>query len=997
MDHDAFFILTNGAVNINLPKRRWRIALTIIVTCRTLSKNHAPYFSIDIPSTYLLPFRASHDSINQLVKEKRIEDLQNLGGAQSLAVKLASNAENGISNDPDEINQRKITFGTNTYPKKKPKGFFSYVWEALSDPFLLVLSACAAVSLGFGIKEHGIKDGWYDGVSIFIAVFLVTVVSAISNYKQSKRFDKLARQCDNISVNVIRDGRRMEISIFEVVVGDVVILNIGDQVPADGVFLEGHSLQMDESSMTGETNPIEISERTPFLSSGVKVVDGFGQMLITAVGTDTEWGGMMSTINRENTDPTPLQERLEGLTSNIGKIGVTVAILVFTVLTARYFTGNTKDENGVSEFNKHKFTADNVISGLVNIFQQAVTIIVVAIPEGLPLAVTLTLAFSMKRMMKDNAMVRNLSACETMGSVTTICTDKTGTLTLNRMMVTDFWVGKEKVKTPGVIESVEMSVVSRLCQGVGLNTTGSVYRENSLSVPEISGSPTEKALLSWAVTSLCMDTYSLKSGSKVVLVESFNSEKKRSGILVKENGNRKLVAHWKGAAEMILSRCTGYYDNDGSICEMGLEQRNHFEKVVNDMAASSLRCIGFACKQVDEISQTNTEGEAPKIEDEGLILLGLVGLKDPCRPEVKSAIEKCKRAGVVVTMVTGDNLFTARAIAKECGILNVNERLDEVVLEGQEFRNYSLQKQIDTADKIRIMARSSPFDKLLLVQCLKKKGHVVALTGDGTNDAPALKEADVGLAMGIQGTEVAKESSDIVILDDNFSTVVTVMSWGRCVYNNIQKFIQFQLTVNVAALVINFVSAVTSGKMPLTTVQLLWVNLIMDTMGALALATDRPTKELMKKKPVGRSEPLITRVMWRNLIPQALFQVTVLLVFQFKGRQLFNVSESVNNTIIFNTFVFCQVFNEFNSRKLEKKNMFEGILRNKMFLAIIAITVILQVLMVEFLRRFADTEMLNFKQWGICIGVAAISWPLAWLIKFVPVHRKLSHQDVLPA
>ncbi|XP_078164753.1 calcium-transporting ATPase 7, plasma membrane-type-like [Carex rostrata] len=987
MDYASVFLARTGSVSFTLPQKRWRIALTVIITCRTLSQKQNRYVSIDIPPKSFLSLKGiDHQPIHHLVKEKRAEDLHDLGGASGLIAKLNSDSNNGISSDNDEIRTRKETFGTNTYPKKKPKGFFVHVWEALSDPFLLLLAGCAAVSLGFGIKEHGIKNGWYDGVSIFLAVFLVTVVSAVSNFKQSKRFDKLASECDNITVTVVRESRRQEISIFDVVVGDVVLLNIGDQVPADGVFIEGHSLQVDESSMTGETHPIDISEREPFLTSGVKVVDGYARMLVTAVGTDTEWGEMMKTITHDNNEATPLQERLQGLTSNIGKIGITVAALVFTVLTIRYFTGNTKDENGVQEFDKHKVSVNNIISGLVNIFQQAVTIIVVAIPEGLPLAVNLTLAFSMKRMMKDNALVRNLSACETMGSVTTICTDKTGTLTLNRMTVTQFWVGKEPVKTDGVVESVDTRVINLLCQGVGLNTTGSVYQNNSLSVPEISGSPTEKALLYWAVSSLGMDTDALKRRSKVVHVEAFNSEKKRSGVLISENVNRKFVAHWKGAAEMILDRCTSYYDNDGSVYNMDFDQKSHFERIIKGMAASSLRCIAFACKNIEEMSQTN-EGEAPKIDDEGLILLGLVGLKDPCRPEVKAAIEACKHAGVTVKMVTGDNVFTARAIAKECGIISENSEVD-VVVEGQEFRNYSPDKQLEIADKIRVMARSSPFDKLLLVQCLKKKGHVVAVTGDGTNDAPALKEADVGLSMGIQGTEVAKESSDIVILDDNFNTVVTVMSWGRCVYNNIQKFIQFQLTVNVAALVINFISVVISGKVPLTTVQLLWVNLIMDTMGALALATDRPTKELMKRKPVGRTEPLITRVMWRNLLPQALFQVVVLLVFQFKGKQMFGVTEKVNNTIIFNTFVFCQVFNEFNSRKLEKKNVFEGILRNKMFLAIIAVTILLQVLMVEVLRRFAGTQMLNWEQWSICVGIAAITWPLGWLIKFIPVNKK---------
>jgi Ca2+-transporting ATPase len=304
----------------------------------------------------------------------------------------------------------------------------------------------------------------------------------------------------------------------------------------------------------------------------------------------------------------------------------------------------------------------------------------------------------------------------------------------------------------------------------------------------------------------------------------------------------------------------------------------------------------------------------------------------------------------------------------------------------------SQEQQLEIVDNIRVMARSLPMDKLVLVQRLKQKGHVVAVTGDGTNDAPALKEADVGLSMGVQGTEVAKESSDIIILNDNFDTVVTATRWGRCVFNNIQKFIQFQLTVNVAALVINFVSAITTGKMPLTTVQLLWVNLIMDTMGALALATDTPTKTLMDRPPIGRTAPLISNAMWRNLMAQALFQIAVLLALQYRGRDVFGTDEKTNGTMIFNAFVLCQVFNEFNAREIEKKNVFAGVLKNRMFLAIIAVTLALQVLMVEVLTRFAGTKRLGLGQWGVCLAIAAVSWPIGWAVKFIPVPDRTLHQ-----
>ncbi|KAG8370279.1 hypothetical protein BUALT_Bualt14G0100500 [Buddleja alternifolia] len=837
------------------------------------------------------------------------------------------------------------------------------------------------------MKEDGPKEGWYDGGSIFVAVFLVILVSAVSNFRQSRQFDKLSKVSNNIPVEVVRNGRRQQISIFEIVVGDVVCLKIGDQVPADGLFIDGHSLQVDESSMTGESEHVEIDQiMNPFLFSSTKVADGYAKMLVTSVGMNTTWGEMMSTISGDSDEQTPLQARLNKLTSSIGKVGLLVAFLVLVVLLVRYFTGNTEDENGNKEFNGSKTKVDDVINAMVEIIAAAVTIVVVAIPEGLPLAVTLTLAYSMKRMMADQAMVRKLSACETMGSATTICTDKTGTLTLNQMKVTKFWQGKETIdgKNYTLIAS---NVLELFHQGISLNTTGSVYKSSELgSNLEFSGSPTEKAILSWAVLELNMDIDTVKRYCNVVNVEAFNSEKKRSGVLMKKVEDGTSHVHWKGAAEMILALCSHYYDLDGNVKALNDDERAKFDQTIQGMAASSLRCIAFAHKQVSR----RANGEAhKKIEENGLTLLGFVGLKDPCQPGVKKAVEACQYAGVNIKMITGDNVFTAKAIATECGILSPNQELDDgSVVEGVEFRNYTEEERMEKVEKIRVMARSSPFDKLLMVQCLKKKGHVVAVTGDGTNDAPALKEADIGLSMGIQGTEVSKESSDIVILDDNFASVATVLRWGRCVYNNIQKFIQFQLTVNVAALTINFVVAVSAGDVPLTAVQLLWVNLIMDTLGALALATEKPTKDLMEKRPVGRTEPLISNIMWRNLLAQAFYQIAVLLTLQFRGKSILGISQRVNDTMIFNTFVLCQVFNEFNARKLEKKNVFEGIHKNKLFVGIIGITIVLQVVMVEFLKKFADTERLNWGQWGVCIGMAAASWPIGWLVKFLPVPER---------
>ncbi|MBA0876829.1 hypothetical protein Goshw_016348 [Gossypium schwendimanii] len=570
-----------------------------------------------------------------------------------------------------------------------------------------------------------------------------------------------------------------------------------------------------------------------------------------------------------------------------------------------------------------------------------------------------------------------------MGSTTTICTDKTCSLTLNQMQVRKFLVDQESVEEGTA--SVLPFVVDLIHQGVALNTTGSVDRASPGTYCEFLGSPTEKAILSWAVLELKMDMDKMKNTWAILQVEAFNSQKKRSGVLIGRKNYDTFHVHWKGAAEMILAVCSSYYDASGDVKDLSDGKRAKLELIIQAMADRRLRCIAFAHKQVPKEEYDDLK-EKKKLDENNLTLLGLVGIQNPSKPGVKKAVEDCQSAGLNIKMITGDNVFTATATAKECGILKLDEDMSScVVVEGEEFRNYTPEERMEKVEKIQVMARSTPSDKLLMVQCLKQKGHVVAVTGDGTNDAPALKEADIGLSMGLQGTEVAKESSDIIILDDNFASVARALRWGRCVYTNIQKFIQFLLTINIAALCINFIAAVSAGEVPLTTVQLLWVNLYMNTLAALSLVTERPTKELMGKPPVCRTEPLITNIMWRNILAQALYQVAVLLTLQFNGESIFRVTEIVNDTLIFNTFVLCQVFNTFNARKLEKKNVFEDIHENKMFIRIIGVSIVLQVLVVEFLKRFTDTKRLNWGQWGACIAIAAASCPLDWAVKCLPV------------
>ncbi|KAM0905602.1 hypothetical protein ACQ4PT_017279 [Festuca glaucescens] len=831
---DAFDIPHKNASHDSL--LRWRAAFLF---------KEAGEKDIRESCTGIKPATSSHSfpiELEKLTTLNRDHDsfvLQELGGVEGLSGLLKSDLDRGINAAEDELSQRRDVFGANTYPRKKRKNILRFIFDACKDLTLIILMVAAAISLTLGMATEGVKEGWYEGGSIFLAVFLVILVTATSDYRQSLQFQHLNEEKQNIQVEVLRGGKRFRASIFDIVVGDVIPLNIGDQVPADGILISGHSLAIDESSMTGESKTV----------------------------------------------------RLNGVATFIGMVGLSVAGVVLGVLVIRYFTGHTKNPDGTVQFQAGTTSAKQGFMGAIRILTIAVTIVVVAVPEGLPLAVTLTLAYSMRKMMRDKALVRRLSSCETMGSATTICSDKTGTLTLNKMTVVEAHFIGIKLDPCDDVRAISRSAAALLIEGIAQNTTGTVFLPEDGGAADVTGSPTEKAILSWGLK-IGMDFTDVRSKSSVLHVFPFNSEKKRGGVAVQSATG--VNVHWKGAAELVLSSCKSWLSLDGSVQPMGVQKHNEYKKSIEDMAKSSLRCVAFAYCQC-EIEMIPKEDIADwKLPEEDLTLLGIVGIK--------------------VRMVTGDNIDTAKAIALECGILDANGVTSEpFVIEGKVFREMSETARGEIVDKITVMGRSSPNDKLLLVQALKRKGHVVAVTGDGTNDAPALHEADIGLSMGISGTEVAKESSDIIILDDDFTSVVKVVRWGRSVYANIQKFIQFQLTVNVAALVINVIAAVSSGDVPLNAVELLWVNLIMDTLGALALATEPPTDNLMKRQPVGRREPLVTNIMWRNLFVQAIYQIAILLIFNFSGTKILRLenespdrAEKMNNTFIFNTFVFCQ-------------------------------------------------------------------------------------------
>ncbi|XP_061353503.1 calcium-transporting ATPase 4, plasma membrane-type-like isoform X3 [Gastrolobium bilobum] len=854
-------------------------------------------------------FGIDPDELASIVRSHDTKCLEHHEGIEGLAKAVCVSLQSGINSC--DVPLRQNIYGVNRHAEKPSRSFWMFVWDAMQDLTLIILIVCAVVSIGVGISTEGLPKGMYDGVGIILCIILVVFVTSISDYKQSLQFKDLDKEKKNVSIQVTREGTRQKVSIYDLVVGDVIHLSIGDVVPADGLFISGFSLLIDESSLSGESEAVNVDQQKPFLLAGTTVQDGSAKMLVTCVGMRTEWGRLMDTLNEGGDDETPLQVKLNGVATIIGKIGLGFALLTFLVLTGRFL---------LEKIEQHEITewGLNDASKLLNFFATAVIIIVVAVPEGLPLAVTLSLAFAMKKLMNDKALVRHLSACETMGSAGCICTDKTGTLTTNHMVVDKIWICEQtKAIKSGTSENVLKPSISEqifdlLLQSIFQNT-GSEIVKGQDGKNKIMGTPTESALLEFGLL-LGGDSKYYNEKYKIVKIEPFNSVRKKMSVLVAlPDGNNKSRAFCKGASEIVVKMCDKVVNADGKVIDMNEQQRNSITEVINGFASEALRTLCIAFKDIEGSSQ-----------------------------------------------------------------------------EGPDFRNKSQQEMEEIIPKIQVMARSLPLDKHTLVTHLRNDfNEVVAVTGDGTNDAPALHEADIGLAMGIAGTEVAKENADVIVMDDNFTTIVNVIRWGRSVYINIQKFVQFQLTVNVVALMLNFVSACVSGSAPLTAVQMLWVNMIMDTLGALALATEPPHDGLMKRPPIGRNAKFITGVMWRNITGQSIYQIIVLLILKFRGKQILKLSgpdsTSVLNTVIFNTFVFCQVFNEINSRDMEKINVLRGMFSSWIFLMVMTLTICFQVIIVQFLGAFAQTVPLSRELWLTSCMIGALSLLVAVVLKCIPV------------
>ncbi|KAJ9096327.1 hypothetical protein QFC21_005147 [Naganishia friedmannii] len=1036
------------------------------------------------------PFLQKPSALAALVDPKSLATLEAMGGIDGVIHGLGTDAINGLSNLPipagaeveaggprgqsgnaaekrlgaqynATLADRERVYGRNFVPPKKPKTLFQLMWAAMKDKVLIILGIAAVVSLALGIYQSvGVEphrapgpgcppEGcaepqveWVEGVAILVAVTLVVMVGSVNDYQKELQFKKLNEKKDDRSCNVIRGGKKIVINTKDLVVGDICVLEPGEVVPVDGIFLRGHDVRCDESGATGESDLIRkfpyedcIAERDNlgpggkakkdcFLLSGAKVTEGVGEYVVISVGTTSFNGRLMMSLRTEG-EITPLQTKLNRLAELIATFGASAGGLLFFCLMIRFFVQLKSMPNR---------TADEKGQSFIQILIIAVTLVVVAVPEGLPLAVTLALAFATKRMTKENLLVRVLASCETMASTSVICTDKTGTLTTNNMAVVsasfvDRQVVRDMAEHPRRIHSTAGDDVSAeearnaeplrpafdlaslkdnispelaelLNMSVASNSTAFEQIDKDTGKLSFIGSKTESALLEMCLEQGWTTAKELRDANPPTFIFPFSSMQKSSGAVIRlPNGKYRFLI--KGASEIVLRMASQYVVTTAQtglkVEDLDAEVKHSVEETIVFYAKQSLRTIGIAYKDLPEWPPANW---APANEEEqeagppfallakDLTFIAVTAIEDPLRGGVIEAVANCNRAGVQVKMCTGDNVITATSIAKQCGIFIPNS----VVIEGPTFRKLTEAQRFELAPSISIMARSSPEDKRILVDTLMKLGNVVAVTGDGANDAPALKRSNVGFAMGIAGTEVAKEASDIVIMDDSFASIVKAIIWGRCVNDSVKKFLQFQLSVNVTAVIITFFTAVISDseESVLSAVQLLWVNLIMDTFAALALATDPATESSLDRKPESKYAPLLTAEMIKMILIQALYQIVICFILHYAGLSIIGL-ESNNETraelkaLVFNVFVFAQIFNMINNRRLDRKfNIFEGFLKNYWFMGIFAVMVGGQILIVEFGGAAFQVVRLGGRDWGISLVAGFLSIPLGAIARMLP-------------
>lgn len=868
-----------------------------------------------------------------------------------------------------EVLESRKKYGVNilTPPEKEP--LWKQFLEKFTDPLIIILMIAGVLSIGISFYEYfGLKEGFtvfFEPIGIFVAILLATGLAFYFELKADKEFTILNQVNDDELVEVIRNGNATQIPKKDVVVGDIVIINTGAEVPADGELLECVSLNVDESTLTGEPMchksvdekdfDTEATYPTNHVLKGTKVMEGHGIFRVTAVGDKTENGKVFVTAQIDDSVKTPLNEQLDGLSDLITKLSYGFAALVVVGRLLIYFLGDNSMEWA------------HIMAYVLQTLMIAVTLIVVAVPEGLPMAVTLSLAYSMRRMLKTNNLVRKMHACETMGATTVICTDKTGTLTQNQMSV-------EETQFYGLAnQALGTDETSRLIkEGITLNSTASLDLSNP-DKPVVLGNPTEGALLLW-LRNNGIDYRNLKDDANVVEELPFSTERKYMATVIEsaQLGGKKIL-YVKGAPEIIRSLCK-QIDRNVNIADI--------DKQLTDYQNRAMRTLGFAYQVLNDSDIAIADG---KVVAENLTFMGIVAIADPVRKDVPAAVQKCMVAGINVKIVTGDTSGTAKEIGRQIGLWTKKDN-DSAIITGAEFEKLSDDELDKKVLGLKIIARARPMDKKRLVESLQRNNQVVAVTGDGTNDAPALKAAHVGLSMG-DGTSVAKEASDITIIDNSFSSICRAVMWGRSLYQNIQRFLLFQLTVNVAACFIVLVGAFMGTESPLTVTQMLWVNLIMDTFGAMALASLPPSQSVMKDKPRDRKAFILTKPMMKDILGVGGFFFLLLVVFLyiFQHTEITQMTDLLHcklgeanglspyeQTLLFSIFVWTHLWYMFNTRSFETGKSFFQLKMSKEFFTIVAIIFIGQIVIVEVLYDFFNCTPMKLIDWVIIVALSSL-------------------------
>ena len=866
--------------------------------------------------------------------------------AQEVLESLQTDAHKGLTEH--QVKENGERYGRNEFTKAGRKSLLRRIWEAATEPMLILLLCAWAITIAVNIVNvtQGEPFDWAECAGILVAVLISVVLTVVMEGRSAKAFDELNKIKEGIEIKVVRNGVVQYIPQQELVVGDIVFLETGNKIAADGRLIESISLMSDESSLTGESAPVEkdanavlaegtpVAERINMVYSGCFITGGTGKMVVTDVGDFTQFGLIAREIQGGGEGQTPLQEKMARLGKVITVIGAVFAALIFIIqLIFVLATGSASFET-ISEA-----------------FIASIVLMVAAVPEGLPTIVAISLSINIARMARQNALVKKMIACETIGCINVICSDKTGTLTENRMTVVDVWSGGGFVEENAFCDRV---MLENYC----LNSTADLYYEND--IVRFVGNPTEGALLVSA-KKCGVDYKDFREKAEISELYPFSSDTKNMTSCIKKGDG--YVVYTKGSPEKIIA-----------LCSLTEEERGIAEADIVSLQKRARRVIAFAHKYVKELPKDRADAES------GMSFDGFVGIADPLRAEVYDAVRACKTAGIEVKMLTGDNIVTATAIAEELELLGEGGK----AVEASYLENLSDEEFAKVLPTVRVIARSTPLLKMRVVKQLKSEGNVVAVTGDGINDAPALKNADVGIAMGISGTEVSKEAADIVLLNDSFSTIVTTVKWGRGIYENFKRFIQFQLTVNVASVLTVFICTIVGlfvegFHSPFSALDLLWINIIMDGPPALTLGLEPIRDDLMTRKPTARSESIVSKEMLRRIAVNGVFMCLVCLAQQ--GFNFLGVEENMVQTSVFTLFVMFQLFNAFNCRELGNKSVFSNLFKNKLMLGAFVIAFALQIVITQFGGAVFDTVPLDFLAWLKIIGMALTVVALDELVK----------------